>query len=290
MTVPHSLRLRIEKQIGSELVSEEVVSGGCINRSFRVAFSDGSQYFLKWNAEAPPGLFQAEAEGLLALRKADALSVPEVLSFADHPEDTPSFLLMEALVPGARGESGDAELGRGLAKLHRVEEHNFGFHGDNYIGYLPQRNTWEGSWSEFFFAHRLSAQAALGEESGWFADNFAKLLVEKEEKIRTILSEGEERPSLLHGDLWSGNVFWSETGPALIDPAVYYGSREADIAFTECFSRFGEEFYRAYHEEFSLCSGYERRRPILNLYHQMTHANMFGGSYVQDVYRTLQAI
>ncbi|MCB0359660.1 MAG: fructosamine kinase family protein, partial [Bdellovibrionales bacterium] len=109
-------------------------------------------------------------------------------------------------------------------------------------------------------------------------------------QAESLLGSHDEPPALLHGDLWSGNVFWSTTGPVLIDPAVYYGSREADLAFTECFGRFPEDFYDAYHEAYPLAPGYDERREVLNLYHLMTHANMFGGGYIDSALSVLRRL
>jgi fructosamine-3-kinase len=138
--------------------------------------------------------------------------------------------------------------------------------------------------------YRLKEQAELGQENGWFNRDFLKLFLEKEPKISRILSETSSTPSLLHGDLWSGNVHWSKEGAVLIDPAVYFGHREADLAFLGLFDDPGEIFWSIYNSELPIEEGFEIRKHILNLYHLMTHSNLFGGSYIQTVWKVLHAI
>ena len=141
-----------------------------------------------------------------------------------------------------------------------------------------------------FFKYRLLYQAQLGKSSGWFTEELESILFSKEKLIKDFLAEGPSEASLLHGDLWSGNVFWSNDGPALIDPAVYYGSREADLAMTELFSGFSRDFYQAYEKVFPMISGYQKRREVLNLYHLMNHANLFAGTYINSVAVVLHSI
>jgi fructosamine-3-kinase len=234
-------------------------------------------------------MFSLEAQGLNELSKAGVFSIPEVLLVDDEPPSgLPAFLAMEALMPGKPSTGGWAELGRSLARMHRVTASSFGSHHDNYIGRLPQSNLSENSWDNFFVKHRLEAQAEQGRGNGWFSAEIEKLFSSKLELIRELLLSAEEPPSLLHGDLWSGNVYWADFGPTIIDPAVYYGSREADLAFTECFNRFDQRFYESYNQEYPLSPGYEQRREVLNLYHLMTHSNLFGAGYISQFERALR--
>lgn len=292
MMLPQYLAQHVEQLLGSYLSKTEPCQGGCISQAAVVSCADGSKCFVKWNFDSSPGMFTAEARGLHELGRVGALKVPEVMSVVERAgADEPAAIIMEALTPAVERTSTDsAALGRGLAKLHRHQAKNFGFESANHIGELPQYNDFAESWGEFFYKYRLQSQAEIATTRGWLDESSADLLKSKRESIMTALNEHSPTPSLLHGDLWSGNVFWSTDGPALIDPAVYYGCREADIGMTQCFGRFDQEFYIAYNEEFPLSEGFAQRIEILNLYHLMTHANMFGGGYASSAKQRLKEI
>jgi len=276
------LEVILEQRLGSKIVARESVSGGCISQACIITLASGECCFLKSNAGTPNGFFAAEATGLDELRKGEIL-IPEVIAYEDNPGGTyPSFIVLEFLEPGHSGKKENQQLGEQLARLHRSTADRFGFIADNFIGSLEQRNKKMARWGDFFFETRLAVQAELGRVNGWFDHSFEALLNEKQVAIREELNQTVEPPTLRHGDLWSGNVFWSTRGPALIDPAVYYGNREADLAFTELFGRFSEVFYQVYNDTYPLEPGYARRKSILNLYHLMTHSNLFGGSYISS--------
>ncbi len=205
--------------------------------------------------------------------------VPEVIEASEEG------LLFEYLEPGSEDS---LALAQGLAELHQSEESRFGFESNNFIGLTEQRNSWSKNWPEFFIKRRLRFQAQLGEDKGWFreSEEFEAYL----ERVRLILSEDEIQPSLLHGDLWSGNVYWSSKGPALIDPAVYFGDSEADLAFSEMFGGFSSQFYQKYFSLRKKTSAYSIKKRIYNLYHLMNHANIFGGSYCQQVRHELGVV
>jgi len=287
MTSEQKLKKAVGGVIGAEIRSITPVSGGCISQAGILTLSNGDKLFLKWNASAPEGFFKAEADGLNEMRKCPAVRVPQVNSVSESTADVPAFIVLEALSPGESANSQEA-LGYQLAELHKVQSDKFGFHSRNFIGITVQHNDYHNSWGDFFFKERLVRQAEAGRRAGWFDDQLNSLLFSNEEKVLNLLSETFEKPALLHGDLWSGNVMWCVDGPALIDPAVYYGNREADIAMTECFGGFSKQFYAAYNEHYPLEEGYEHRKDILNLYHLMNHANIFGGHYVSSVKTSLK--
>jgi fructosamine-3-kinase len=189
--------------------------------------------------------------------------VPRVLAVE------PGVLVLEHLELTRDGDY--AALGRMLAQLHRAKGERFGWPRDNFIGLGDQPNGWSDDWAEFFLEKRLKPQAAKCGLSGQLPD------------VRGILAGHRPAPSLLHGDLWSGNTGFTADGPVIFDPAVYYGDREADLAMTELFGGFPREFYSAYREDFPLDQGYERRKHLYNLYHLLNHLNLFGGQYLQQV-------
>jgi len=291
MNLPSSLSQHLQEALSSPVRDVNAVGGGCISQAAAVTLEDSSTYFIKWNASAPAGFFAAEATGLRELAKPAVIKVPEVISFSDSPQnDCPAYIVLEYLCPGSHSKGADEELGQKLALLHQRRKPHCGSMPDNFIGKLSQENPAVEVWSDFFFENRLLVQMRLGQERGWVDSQLQNLFSQKEQTIRALLQNEVEEASLLHGDLWSGNVYWSDAGPVLIDPAVYYGSREADIAFTELFARFGSSFYHAYNEALPLCPGYQERKEVLNLYHLMTHSNLFGGSYISSVYQTIKRL
>lgn len=226
----------------------------------------GKRRFLKTNSPDQQDAFAAEADGLLALRNA-GLCAPEPLACGVAGGE--AYLLLEYLELVAAGDF--AALGRMLAHAHRKPGPRFGWARDNYIGLTPQKNDWCDDWAEFWRERRLRPQIDLARRNGLDVP-----LVDP----RTFLDEHQPAPSLLHGDLWSGNAGFTKDGPVVFDPAVYYGDREADLAMTELFGGFPREFYRAYNETFALDAGYEKRKHLYNLYHLLNHVNLFGGGYL----------
>ena len=212
----------------------------------------------------------AEIDGLQALGA--IVRVPRIL---DHGAD---FILLEQLDLKRNGDW--AALARMLATLHRTTGPRFGWHRDNTIGATPQINAWCDDWSTFFLECRIQPQLALARKNG-FSIPFSK---------SNFLESHKPSPSLLHGDLWSGNAGFIDEGPVIFDPAVYYGDREADLAMTELFGGFPARFYDAYNEAFPLPGGYETRKHFYNLYHLLNHLNLFGSGYLAQVERTLDLL
>lgn len=279
MQMPSRYADFVRRQHNAELFSFSPVGGGSINACYKLATSEGL-FFLKENkARAFPGMFEAEKKGLALLKMAEAFIIPEAFFIAE--EDGFSMLLMEWLEKKAGDKNEWRNSGKKLAQLHKNISPVFGLDHNNYIGSLPQSNTQHETWAEFFAAERILPQLML-------ARNQKKVdaaLVTKGENFCKALHEifPVEKPSLLHGDLWSGNFFFSAKGPAIFDPAVYYGHREMDLAMTKLFGGFDGEFYEGYESEFPLEKNWRSRTDLCNLYPLLVHVNLFGGGYVQDV-------
>ncbi len=225
-------------------------------------------------------MFPAEARGLAWLSEAEALRVPRVLAHSGlEPNDCPGFLLLEFLRPARPRTGFDEELGHGLAALHRAGTHRFGLAEPNFIGRLPQSNQPHDSWAEFYRVERLEAQLQMAARSGRASSalcrDFERLFV----KLPELVGE-REAPARLHGDLWGGNLHSDEHGaPCLIDPAVYGGHREVDLAMMRLFGGFSERVFAAYAEAFPLSPGHTERVALYHLYPLLVHLNLFGASY-----------
>ncbi|HUW28164.1 MAG TPA: fructosamine kinase family protein [Sulfuriferula sp.] len=253
------------------------VGGGCINATWCIE-SDTTRYFVKTNNAAKLHMFEAEASGLAALAASRTLRVPRPLTSGVAGNE--AFLVLEWLDLDGRGSA--ARLGQQLAALHRISAPRFGFASDNTIGATPQHNTWMDNWPDFWRDQRLGFQLELAARNG-----FGGSLKTRGERLMGNLAglfDGyQPQPSLLHGDLWSGNYGYTQAGePVIFDPAVYYGDRETDLAMTELFGGFPADFHAAYRTAWPLDAGYAVRKNLYNLYHILNHANLFGGSYARQ--------
>lgn len=213
-------------------------------------------------------MVRAEAEGLAALAAA-GVPVPQVSFVGERGGE--AMIEMERLDLGAQPDW--PALGRMLAALHRHTAVRYGWETDNWIGLAPQANGWRADWSAFWFEQRLAPQAARARAAGFEFDLQA---------LRGLLADYRPPASLLHGDLWHGNVGFTPAGPVLFDPAVYYGDRETDLAMTELFGGFPSAFYAAYDAAWPRDSGYAQRRDLYNLYHVLNHLNLFGSGYLRQ--------
>ncbi len=270
----------IEQQIIKHpLLDKRSIGGGCINDCYKITGVDGS-FFIKVNhAEKYPGMFQKEANGLKALDKANAIKIPEVIHRFEI--DQQSFLLLEFLEEGTSSGSFWFDFGQQLANLHKCSNENFGFEEDNYIGSLPQKNTFYDTWAEFFLMCRLIPQIEMGIENGWSKRGHFNNV---EQMAKVVEDEFPTEPAaLLHGDLWSGNYVIGEGNtPCLVDPAVYYGNREMEIAFSKMFGGFSEAFYESYNAAWPLQEDFNRRIQMHQFYPILVHANLFGGHYAYE--------
>lgn len=274
-----------------QVIETQFLAGGDINTAAQVFSSEGV-FFIKWNelhqhVDDRHDLFEAEARGLALLSRTDAFRIPAVIGHGE--QQGRAYLILEYIDTGQPGLTYWEELGQSLALLHSHTQPKFGLSFNNYIGSLPQANPLTTNGHEFFFEHRLLPQAGMALYKGLLSKPLYDRLLSLRDKLPDLLPN--ERPALLHGDLWSGNVLITEQGnPALIDPAVYYGFREAELAFTKLFGGFDRRFYDAYNEAFPLEDSFEDRIAIYNLYPLLVHLNLFGSGYLSGIERTLQSL
>lgn len=255
----------------------QTVGGGCINRA--MVLSDGEQrLFVKLNRADLLAMFEAEAAGLAEMAATDSIRVPEPVCTGLAGSE--AFIAMEHIeLGGGRGETATA--GRQLAAMHRATRARFGWDRDNTIGSTPQPNVEHDDWVRFWADQRLGFQLELAARNG-----YSGRLQQRGERLLErfgALIDHAPVPSLLHGDLWGGNLGYARGGePVIFDPACYYGDREADLAMTELFGGFGGQFRSAYEEAWPLAPGYQVRKQLYNLYHILNHLNLFGGGYLSQ--------
>jgi fructosamine-3-kinase len=254
--------------------------GGCIHENQTI--SDGERtFFIKINRASHLDLLIAEALGLQALAASQAIKIPQVIGWG--VAGTQAYLILEYLPLTHRGNW--YLMGQQLARMHRrsIGQH-FGWERDNYIGATPQKNEPSADWAEFFCTRRLAYQLQLAQRRGARFSQKEQLL----HRVRECLHATTVMPVLVHGDLWSGNAAFTQTGePVIFDPAVYYGHHEVDLAMSELFGGFPPEFYQGYQSEWPLDAGYAQRKIIYNLYHILNHFHLFGGSYWQQAERMM---
>lgn len=295
-----NLEEALGRALGAQVIHTRAICGGDINEASEVALADGRTVFAKTNRHADPAMFPAEAHGLAWLAEARAIRVPKVLAVSAPDASGPHFLALERIESGRRRSGFDERLGRALAALHRFGAPCFGLVDadlskgpmvvDNFIGKLPQANAPLATWPEFYRARRLEPQLRMAIDRGLATSTmhrgFERLFARLEELVGPA-----EPPARLHGDLWGGNLMVDEAGePCLIDPAVYGGHREIDLAMMRLFGGFDPRVFSAYDEAFPLPTGHEERVPLYQLYFLMAHVNLFGGSYVSSVEGALAAL
>lgn len=255
---------------------QQSVGGGCINSAF-VLTDQESQLFVKTNRPEYMEMFAAEFDGLNEISKTGTIRVPEPICYGEV--ESHAYIAMEYLAIG-NGSGSGVQLGQDLARLHQVQQEQYGWCRDNTIGSTQQVNDYESVWVSFWREKRLAFQLDLAASKGYGGQLQKKgeLLLGK---LDSLFESYTPKASLLHGDLWSGNYAFDDKGtPVIFDPATYYGDREADIAMTELFGGFPRDFYQSYNEIFPLDVGYKTRKILYNLYHIINHLNMFGGGYL----------
>ncbi|MBZ0308396.1 MAG: fructosamine kinase family protein, partial [Anaerolineae bacterium] len=279
MSLPVGVQQALEAFLKTSVVRSQWMGGGDINEAARVDTASET-FFVKWNPNSPPGMFTAEAQGLRLLESAGSLKVPRIILASEQP----AFLALEWL-PIERPQQAALlaeRLGEGVAALHQKTQDRHGLDHDNYIGRLHQFNTPMQNWPEFYRDQRIRVQMEIARQKGQLTPERERILDKLCQKLPQLLPNIP--PSLLHGDLWDGNYAGiPEDIPVIYDPAVYYGHREVEIAFTELFGGFAGRFYEAYNAVFPLDKGYPERKALYQLYPLLVHLNLFGGSYGSSV-------
>jgi len=260
------------------------VGGGCINSCFYL--SDGDrEYFVKTNASTLLGMFEVEAAGLKQISDTETIRAPHPVCFGLAQQH--AYLVLEYIELG--GCSNAALAGERLANMHRHRGAQFGWECDNYIGSTRQPNRWSDRWIDFWRRQRLGFQLQLAAKRGYLGrlQQRGEILLD----LFPALIDHNPQPSLIHGDLWGGNLGYDQTGePIFYDPAVYFADREAEIAMTQLFGGFPSAFYQAYNSAWALDPGYARRKNLYNLYHILNHLNLFGGGYATQALSTIDSL
>lgn len=284
------LQLQIQKMLNTHYADEvlvhdfEAYAVSSFSETYRFKWGN-KNCFLKYQQNTLyPHLFEKEVEGLEMLRATQTFNIPEV--WLCSQEEKSIFLIIQFIFSGVENIDYFENAGQKLARLHSHTDSQFGFKHDNYIGNLPQLNNLHNFFHDFFVYERLEPLVRMGEKQNFFTcsdtDKFESIYI----KLKNIIPN--EPPALLHGDLWHGNIFSDEQqNPILIDPAVYYGHREAELAFTYLFGNFPEPFYKSYHQYFPLISGFKERMDIYNLYPLLVHLHLFGRAYLRPIQRIL---
>lgn len=265
-------------------IRSQPVGGGCINEAYVLSRGKRS-VFVKTNAADQSPMFEAEVAGLEALRETETVRIPEV--YASGVTGSHAWIAMEYLSMSRARQNSQEELGRQLAGLHRVTQSHYGWERDNTIGSTPQRNSPRKDWVEFLREERLRFQFSRAVQRGGQFEGAGELL----DRLGEFFGDYDPLPALLHGDLWSGNVGFTRGGqPFIFDPAVYFGDREAEFGIIEMFGGFGAGFYQGYAAEWPLDPGFDRRKDLYLLYHQLNHFNLFGSSYGPSVRKSIRRL
>lgn len=267
-----------------EVNDARFVAGGSINTTARVLTPEGT-FFVKFNHAEKEDMFEKEARGLALLRNTNAIHIPEVYGYGKNGGR--AYLIQEFVENGGQHPNFWRTFGQSLAKLHSHTQPFFGLNFDNYLGSLEQNNTFYENGIDFFVEKRLRPQAGLALYNNLIGAELYNRLERFYPLLKNLLPT--EAPALIHGDLWSGNFLINEHGRvSLVDPAPYYGYREAELAFTHLFGGFDDEFYENYQESFPFEPHFEARIPIYNLYPLLVHVNLFGRSYLPPIERLIK--
>jgi fructosamine-3-kinase len=275
----------IAEALGATPASVRAIAGGDINQAFLVELSGGRRVFVKHRGDAPAGMFTTEGLGLDWLRVTGGPRIPAVVAVRDEP---PRFLALEWIDRGGPAPDHDEAFGRGLAALHRAGAPSFGLDHDNFIATIPQPNAPEPTWPAFYWTRRLEPLARRCADAGLLDAGIVGGLERLAVRLADVAGPAEP-PARLHGDLWGGNAVVDAAGaPVLIDPAVYGGHREVDLAMMRLFGGFSERVFSAYDEAYPLAAGHEERVALWQLWPLLVHVALFGSGYVGRLERALR--
>ncbi|MEE3715595.1 fructosamine kinase family protein [Tumidithrix elongata RA019] len=259
------------------------LGGGSINQAVCLIDRD-RKFFVKTNAAAKVAMFEAEAIGLQQMYDTQTIRIPRPICWGVAGNS--AYIAMEWIAFG--GQQDWDLLARKLAAMHRITStQGFGWQQQNTIGSTPQINTWTSDWVAFWLEHRLGYQLQLAKRRG-----FSCRIPDRQifDAVPPLFENYQPQPSMVHGDLWGGNVAFAQGEPVIFDPALYFGDREVDLAMTELFGGFPSQFYQSYDRAFPLDAGYKQRKTLYNLYHILNHFNLFGGGYGQQASQTIEQI
>lgn len=282
-----SILKHIENSTGLPFLPKhrQTVGGGSINTAFVLA-NTNHRYFVKTNQTGRGDMFEAEARGLAELGGSQTIRVPRAICYGDDGQQ--SYIVLEYL--DMHGSADQVLLGEQLAAMHRVIQSQFGWDIDNTIGATHQPNHRQNDWLHFWKEQRLGYQLALAANNGYGGQlqKFGERLLADMDQL---FIGRQIQPSMLHGDLWGGNVAGLKDGtPVIFDPAFYYGDREADLAMTYVFGGFTRDFYASYQNAWPLDEGFDVRKTFYNIYHIVNHLNMFGGGYHGQAIHMMESV
>jgi protein-ribulosamine 3-kinase len=274
-------RLKVILHSHNASISYLAVGGGSINETYKVKVNNNTNFFLKLNSNLRfSKLFEKEKNGLEFLSKQNCFLAPYVILYETNGNY--QLLLLEWIEPGTRNNDFWKKFGEQLAQLHHINNEHFGFYEDNYMGSLPQENTFAPTWIDFFINQRLEPQIRLAVDKHLLQKNHITSFEKLFKKLGSVFNV--EKPSLLHGDLWSGNFMCNERSlPVLIDPAVYFGHRSIDLGMTTLFGGFDKVLYDSYNYHFPLPANHIDQWEVCNLYPLLIHLNLFGGGYLHEI-------
>ncbi len=297
MSLAASIQSDIAHQLGGPVVSIRVVSGGDIHRAFHVQLGNGRALFVKTSDDTPPELFEAETQGLAWLASFEALPVPTVAAYRDNGPKGPGYLALQWHAPLPRGgRHHGAAFGRGLAELHSHVQPRPGWRRDVFIGPLPQcnddsddsaRTSIGDAWASFWVERRLRPMMRLAARG---LDGTAERLLDDVCAACPTLLGQVDHLGPLHGDLWGGNALWTADGGMLIDPAVYAGDPEVDLAMMALFGGFGPDVWQAYFDVRPKRAGFEARCALYQLWPLLVHVTLFGGGYSGQTTQAAKAV
>lgn len=282
--IPEVVLTAVSQELGRSTGKAERISGGCIHHTYAL-YTETGKLFLKYNRLEQATDFAIEARGLRLLGGTNTLAVPQV--FGHGQAGRFAYLLLEWVEQGRQGRDYWTVFGEQLARMHQHSQPQFGLDHDNYIGALAQVNTQVADWTTFFIEQRLQPMVRMARERGHLTRGDQQDFEQLYQRLPGIFPE--EPPALLHGDLWGGNILTGLDGhPVLIDPAVYYGHREMELAFMTLFDQQPPGFYEAYEGLYPLATDWRRRIALCNLYPLLVHVNLFGGGYLTSLRNALR--